>query len=290
MASGAPRALCAALFGCVLGIVAGAGCEAIVGIPDVTLEADGDVGDASGSGEASGDAAGCGHVGADGAVRSGPDMVRIDAVNGSYCIDTTEVTIGQFNAYVEATSGVLVDVPDVCANALPTPPVDSTDDPQKPVANLGECHAGSYCRWAGKRLCGMIGDGGSVSAGAIPLDTEWVYACANGEMNDPYPYGAAYQAQTCNVDDADGGVVPVKSRSGCHGTTPPFDQIYDMVGNVWELTNSFGGANGTVAHPAGGAWDTTQADLSAGGCFYVQNFDGVISDVAESGFRCCADP
>ena len=77
--------------------------------------------------------------------------------------------------------------------------------------------------------------------------------------------------------------------TGCHGTSPPFDQIYDMVGNALEFVNSFGGD--TTANPMGGAWDTTQADLVGygGGCSYIHSFNG-LNPILESGFRCCADP
>jgi formylglycine-generating enzyme required for sulfatase activity len=298
-ATGHPRVLTfvtrkwAVVAGCALAGAFGAGCESLIGIPDVTLEsADGSAADALVTGESGSFEAGAGGCGvtADGAARPGPVMVRIDSPLGSYCIDTTEVTIGQFNAYVIATSGAPVDTPDACANALPTPVVDNTSDPQLPVDDLGVCHAWSYCQWAGKRLCGMIGDGGAVPYGTTPQNTEWVYACVNGVQNDGYPYGTSYVPQVCNIDDAGGGPVEVKSMSGCHGTTAPFDQIYDMVGNVWEFVNTLYAGGDYTVYPAGGAWDTPLADLSSGGCLYMQSFNGVIADEPESGFRCCADP
>jgi sulfatase modifying factor 1 len=216
--------------------------------------------------------------------------VQIDSPLGSYCIDTTEVTVSQFNEYI-VDSGVMIDTPPACDGAVETPLVDDdASDQDLPIGNLGECHAWSYCRWAGKRLCGAIGDGGSVQGVGRPQDTEWVYACINGPLNLAYPYGATYDPQACNTDNEEGGRVPIRSKSGCHGTTPPFDQIYDMVGNVWEFVDDLQG-NGSLVNPLGGAWDTTAADLAGngGGCLYTNGFNGVIFDFPESGFRCCAD-
>jgi len=217
-------------------------------------------------------------------------MVLIEAGAHRYCIDTTEVTVSQFNAYVE-NSGAMIDTPPACDAALPTPLADQNPlDQQLPVGNLGECHAWSYCRWAGKRLCGALGDGGSV-VGVTPQDTEWVYACINGAQNLAYPYGETYQAGVCNIDDPDGGPVPVMSKMGCHGKIPPFDRIYDMVGNVQEFMNDLEG-NGSSVAGWGGYWSTSSTETTqyGGGCLDQNGFNGVIYDFTQSGFRCCADP
>ena len=266
-----------------LGLALLAACAGLVGIPSVT-ETDGSSADAA-------DADGCGRTLADGAVRAGPLMVRIDSAMGSYCIDTTEVTVSQFNAYLIA-SGAMVDTPPECDAALPAPLVDqNSSDKDLPVGDLGECHAWSYCRWAGKRLCGTIADGGSIVGVAPPQDTEWVYACINGSLNLAYPYGQNYEAGVCNMDNPDGGPVPVGSKAGCHGTVPPFDRIYDMVGNVQEFTNDLQG-NGSAVTARGGYWSTSSAQTNAlgGGCLAGAGFNGVIFDFEQSGFRCCADP
>jgi formylglycine-generating enzyme required for sulfatase activity len=168
---------------------------------------------------------------------------------------------------------------------------EDASDQDLPVGNLGECHAWSYCRWAGKRLCGTIADGGSIVGVARPQDTEWVYACVNGSLNLAYPYGEKYEPGACNMDDPDGGPVPVGSKTGCHGTAAPFDRIYDMVGNVQEFTNDLQG-NGSAVNARGGYWATSsmQTDMSGGGCLAGAGLNGVIFDFEQSGFRCCADP
>jgi sulfatase modifying factor 1 len=270
------------VIGAVLAGALAAGCAFLVGIPQVE--------NAPGEGGAlTEDAGACGRIGAGGMARAGPDMVQIDSDLGSYCIDTTEVTVGQFNEYI-LDSGVMVDTPGECDAEVPTPFVDNdASDLDLPMGDLGECHAWSYCRWAGKRLCGAIGDGGSV-IGVTLQDTEWGYACINGKLNLAYPYGKTYDPEACNTDNADGGPVPVRSKTGCHGTTPPFDRIYDMVGNVEEFVDDLQG-NGSVVNALGGAWNTSGSRLEGygGGCLYGDPFNGVIFDFPTSGFRCCAD-
>jgi sulfatase modifying factor 1 len=245
-------------------------CDAIVGIPNVTLRAPGPCAVADG-----------------GAARLGAPMVLIEASSGSYCIDTTEVTIGQYNDYL-LEAGAVSDLPPDCVDAAAGPMVDHGHDPMLPVSGVLWCDAWSYCRWAHKRLCGAIGDGGLV--GTMPVQsTEWGYACVNGVENYGYPYGANYTAGACNVDSAEGGPVDVAATSGCHGAAPPYSQIYDMVGNVWEFVNDIQMGN-VAAH--GGAWSTTAADLNAfmGGCLYSTGFNGVAFPFDRSGIRCCADP
>src|SRR5580692_670783 len=46
----------------------------------------------------------CNPLLADGASRPGPPMVKIESKIGTYCIDTTEVTVNQFDVYLLAMS------------------------------------------------------------------------------------------------------------------------------------------------------------------------------------------
>ncbi len=151
-----------------------------------------------------------------------------------------------------------------------------------PVHDVTECDAWLYCRWAGKRLCGAIGDGGPIGS-SMPMQTEWVYACMNGPMSIPFPYGDQYDPSACNTESD--AAVPVGSKLGCHGPMPPFNEIYDLVGNTWEFVNQFD-PGFTGARPQGGAWASGD-----GGCTFVgPAFDGVGGHFPGSGFRCCADP
>ncbi len=280
------RWLVAALAG-GLGAGLAAGCALLVGIPDVSLGPDG--GEAGSPSSGGDDAGPCGRALADGAMRSGPDMVAVDAPLWRYCIDTTEVTVAQFNAYL-LDSGTLVDPPARCASALLDGSLaalrlvdNETRDQDLPVDQVGECYAWSYCRWASKRLCGRIGDGGPISASDPAETTEWGFACTNGKQNTAYPYGQEYDAAVCNTESS--GPVPVASMPGCHGLTAPFDRIFDLSGNAWEYVNDLTLANGN-ADPWGGAW-STHANAS---CGPTGAFNGYVFDPGPSGFRCCADP
>lgn len=241
-------------------VTCAAGCERILDIPEVTLDP-------------------CLGAAPDGGTRAGPTMVRIEAAR-DYCIDTTEVTVAQFNAYLLA-SGQHVDTPALCERALPPPLVDS--DPAHadlPIGGVGECDAWSYCRWAGKRLCGAIADGGSARGVALEA-TEWGFACVNGRMNLPFPYGTEAKP-VCATES--GQAVPVGSRPECRGTVPPFDEIYDLVGNHQELINDFGTATDSIAAHGG-----SFRSASTTGCDAAAGFDALLFNFDDSGFRCCAD-
>jgi formylglycine-generating enzyme required for sulfatase activity len=268
--------------------VALVGCQLLVGIPEVSLDPsagagaqpDADAGVADGAGD--GATTPCRGTLADGGPRPGPEMVLISASAGDYCIDATEVTVAQFNAYLIA-SGERIDTPPVCAKALPPPLVDS--DPSRadhPAGKLGSCDAWSYCRWAGKRLCGTIGDGGSVRG--IDLDkTEWGFACTNGRLNSAFPYGPTYDPTACTTDS--GASTPVGSMPRCHGTVAPFDRIFDLSGNAAELVNDLATIDDSVAAHGG---SLKSADNS--GCAAAAGFAGYVFNFDEVGFRCCASP
>jgi formylglycine-generating enzyme required for sulfatase activity len=285
-----------------------AGCELLVGIPPVTLNegsADATWTAPDGGSFVAIDAGPCGRVLPDGALRAGPDMVKIDSNFGSYCIDTTEVTVGDFNAFVlgapptlSGTAGsTRPDAPGGCAyvgdlpcrgDASPTsqrPPLVMQGDLTLPITQVIWCDAWAYCRWAGKRMCGAIGDGGPAQ-GVPASQSEWYFACTNGALNTPFPYGDSYDPTACNSEGT--GPVPVGSMPRCHGTVPPFDQIYDMTGNAFEFVDDNESADLCLGvGPKGGSWqDGVQASCagSPGG------FNGCCSAVTPSGFRCCADP
>ena len=267
-----------------VGVGLAAGCALLVGIPDVS-PAPPDASEAATPGTV--DAGPC--TLADGAARAGPEMVLVDSPSGSYCIDATEVTVAQFNAYL-LDSGTLVDPPAGCTAALENGSLaalrlvdNAAEDQDLPVDQVGECYAWSYCRWASKRLCGRLGDGGPVSAGDPAVTTEWGFACANGRQNTAYPYGPSYDASVCNTESD--AAVPVGSKSGCHGIAPPFDRIFDLSGNAWEYVDDLTPTTGS-ADPWGGAWNSRRG----ASCTPLGAFDGYVFDPDPSGFRCCADP
>lgn len=99
-----------------------------------------------------------------------------------------------------------------------------------PVVQVAYEDAQAYAKWAGKRL---------------PTEAEWEYAAQGGKDNQNFAWGneltpaGVYQANFFQGDfpyhntDADGfdRLAPVKSFQ------PNGYGLYDMIGNVWELTD-----------------------------------------------------
>lgn len=244
--------------------------DAVADVPldVVTTDAGTDAGDAGSS---------CPHA-------HGSEMARIDASAASYCIDVTEVTIGQFNEFVLAP-GAPSAAPEFCTPFMKDRPArEITSDPTLPKGNMTWCWAYAYCAWAGKRLCSRIGR----LEYDVPIDgphSEWTYACQNGLLASKYPYGDTYQPKTCNTESGD--VQSVTRANTCRGTVAPFDQVHDMLGNVAELDGylAFDDAGVPVlAHTRG--FSSLGVDR---GCGEYDGF-GPATPFAQVGFRCCDDP
>jgi len=253
------------------------------GVADVTLAPDTDGADGADASATCPAPAGAGR------------MVRVDVVRdgGAYCIDAFEVTNAEFNVFLQ-TADSLTPLPSrlappVCASPGVGRRPDVEADPAKanrPAEAMGWCFAYAYCAWVGKRLCGKIGGSESVArnSGEIDLQNQWDYACASGAIGSAYPYGALYDASTCNTETH--VLADVDANPTCHGQGAPFDRIFDMSGNVAEFDDSvdYNRAEPAADPRGGGAEGTASgARCSSGSAFGVyEGFQGV-------GFRCCAD-
>lgn len=228
----------------------------------------------------------------------GPELVFV-AFSTPYCIDATEVTNAQYDAFLAATkngtetSGQSA----VCSwntsyvpatAGSPTPPL-----PKHPVVNVDWCDAKAFCKWAGKRLCGKIGGGTlfSTHQAADPTMGEWVRACEGADGRN-YPYGPSHQPETCNTKAAledPKYLEDVANRPACQGGYPG---VFDLGGNVEEWVDACDADTGrddlcTSAGPAAFTGDLPPDDYTCPNSLYGSPR---AHPFKLRGFRCCADP
>ncbi|MDP4796916.1 MAG: formylglycine-generating enzyme family protein [Rhodospirillales bacterium] len=185
-------------------------------------------------------------------------------ING-FAIDRTEVTIGQYQAFTDATG--YVTAAEKRGGGLVygagweqkdgwvwSKPFGTPAGPDEPAVHITFDDAAAYCIWAGKRL---------------PKDAEWEKAAFTEFRHDPprpfktgvtypYPTGDSPYGANCLKDC---GLTPAVDYSGRltqgvgHapvGTTKAgVNGLYDMGANVWEWTED-GGKH--EKRTRGGSW------------------------------------
>ncbi len=143
-------------------------------------------------------------------------------VKGFY-IDRYEVTNAQYEEYVEATGGYTPATWDYRQHPsgkiwpFGTPP---PGEGKNPVTDIDWYDAEAFCKWAGKRL---------------PTEAEWEKA-ARGADGRIWPWGNTFDfAKVNTLESGKNWSMPVGSYP--QGVSPY--GVYDMIGNVWEWTDSW---------------------------------------------------
>jgi sulfatase modifying factor 1 len=193
----------------------------------------------------------------------GPPCIAVDAGSaGGFCIDATEITNAQYAAFLQSAERATP--PQRCTASI-NEGTAKLGGGTLPVTNVDWCDAVAYCAWSGKHLCNTpSGMPLPVTLRGDPTYDAWTIACNRG----------------ASVPDANAGCngANVGTRAAVDGQCEILDSgILDLVGNVWEWTDSCNDGGCTFM---GGSWRSpgTCAALSGQGIHFA--FDDV-------GFRCC---
>ena len=222
----------------------------------------------------------------------GPDMVRLPE---GFCIDKTEVTRGQYEAWLKASPATAGQPGGCSSNAdfTPTCAWEPGSNSEQPVVCVDWCDAQAFCKAAGKRLCGNAQGGGSYAFESYddPKVSEWQAACSSGGQFE-YTYGNTFDTNLCRDADADDyttwGLADVGSFAECHSPVAAYAKVFDLSGHAAEWDNSCKGdgpddacriRGGSFQHHAHGTRCAMGRELEWPRSYKV---DAV-------SFRCCAD-
>lgn len=204
---------------------------------------------------------------------AGPGGSKMRPMPAGYCIDTTETTRGQYQAWLAQTPRPAV--PTACvknSDFAPDPSCQSAvpsgaDYVNHPQGCVDWCDAEAYCRSVGKRLC-------SAAESAV--------TCAS--TGHSFPYGNSYDANLCNgIDHAGGAPVPVGSLWGCQSPVSAYRGVYDLSGNAAEWVSDCSTST-DQCQIVGGSAQRGASDLSCSAKQSVLR----MNHQADVGFRCCS--
>ncbi len=146
-----------------------------------------------------------------------------------------------------------------------------------PWTSVGLDEAVAACAAAGHRLC---------------TADEWLAAC-EGASTNAFPYGASYEATTCNGADRDaipgGGIDARVEPTGTLAMCRSEDGVLDLSGNVKEWTDDPRGVSegGTAIYVVrGGSFDSPRFGLTCATDLSRATVDTLLPSI---GFRCCRD-
>jgi formylglycine-generating enzyme required for sulfatase activity len=211
------------------------------------------------------------------------------ATGGAYCIDSAEVTKGQYNKFLTANVPVTEQTA-VCKDVNTTfvprgawPPAQSPPGGTQglqynlglPVHYTDWCDAYAYCRWANKQLCGNITGGSAPTTDANDATKDaWFNACS-AQGSKAWPYSSAYDSSKCNGDPV------VRYDAGATGGTTGDPAIQYGFGaanqdqGIWRIAD--GDQSGSI--------QTYLAANCQGGSVFVYQMSGNVAEWEDS----CAD-
>jgi formylglycine-generating enzyme required for sulfatase activity len=219
----------------------------------------------------------------------GAPMIALAFGAQKFCIDATEVTNEAYGAFLAAKVPFTGQLAECSWNTNWAPNCTSpTKRAAQPVTCIDWCDAYAYCKWAGKRLCGLAGHGGQNVATTDfvdPKKSEWFAACSQGGLRS-FSYGNVAKNGACPSNGS--GVADVATSPGCVGG---FDGLHEMSGNVGEWEGSCQGATAGAAGEEdpcrirGGDDTDNYQDQNCGQDYATRR----AARDPDTGFRCCAD-
>jgi formylglycine-generating enzyme len=196
-----------------------------------------------------------------------------------YCIDATEVTNADYGRFL-AANYPLHPHPRCSWNTDFEPVGGIRGSNDDPVTSVDWCDAFSFCQWAGKRLCGLVGiTGDAYRDFTNPIVDEWYNACSSGGVN-AYPYGNEFGGGTCNGAENGGTIKPARAADTCE-----IGGVYDLSGNVSEWENACDGDDSEFDNcrlRGGSYYDRAEQLACAADSVFARN-----AFASDLGFRCC---
>jgi len=172
-------------------------------------------------------------------------------ISKPFWIGETEVQVEAYMKFVDTSTP---------KRKMPSAPLDRKkwDQTNLPMANMSPDEADAFCKWTGGRL---------------PTEAEWEYAARGGKPNEVVPHNAENAREKANFSGKSGN-----DRFEFSAPVRQFDPngfgLYDMSGNLWELTSDYysasyfaesgkvdptGPASGKERVVRGGSWNSDPA-------------------------------